>query len=294
VLVHAIWWGRGVFVFQESASGEPLPGSLFQLNPFMVGVDGGRWVIDPHGDTPVDTDFDGRFEVRGRVFRVGVVRGLPPHDQHTPEGVLQRHWSTFRLGAAVSDYVAGTFTSGVPAGFLKVSTPQTTSADLGKLKKTWMDAHGKGRRSIAVMNANVDFQPVSITPVDADAAEVARLSRIDVAHAFGLSAAWLDTGDGSLTYANLSDRRRDLVDITLSGWGASMMSALSQFLPYGTALRVNWATFTAPDLVEQIPALSQAVSAGWMTAAEARALTGLDAPGAASETVLDESMAQGD
>jgi hypothetical protein len=31
-----------------------------------------------------------------------------------------------------------------------------------------------------------------------------------------------------------------------------------------------------------------------MTAAEARALTGLDAPGAASETVLDESMAQGD
>ena len=294
ILVDALWWGRGVFVFAEGSEG-PLPGTFRQLNPYLVGADErGRFVIDPHGDNPVETDFDGRFEMGGETWRLAVIRGLPPHNTTVPEGVLVRHFDTLRLGAAVSKYVASTFASGVPSGYLKVSQPNMTADQASALKSQWMAAHGKGSRSIAVLGATVDFQPISVTPVDADADKMARMSRIDIAHAFGLSAAWLDTGDGSLTYANITDRRRDLVDTTLAGWGRSMMEGLSALLPYGTTLRIAWQMFTAPDIATQVPVLVQAVGAGIMTAEEARALLGMDAEAAATETTLAPDRSQQD
>jgi len=65
-----------------------------------------------------------------------------------------------------------------------------------------------------------------------------------------------------------------------------MMEALSALLPYGTTLRIAWQMFTAPDITTQIPVLVQAVGAGIMTAEEARALLGMDAEAAATETTL--------
>jgi HK97 family phage portal protein len=275
VLEHAIWWGRGVFVFLESADRTPLAGSLRQLNPFMVDVDSsGRWVIDPAGDDPLTTDDDGRFTVAGQPWRIMVVRGLPPYDGSTPGGVLVRHFDTLRLGASVTKYVASTFTSGVPSGYLKVSAPNITQSDAEALKSSWMSAHGSGKRSVAVLNATTDYQPISISPVDSDANSMYRVGKIDVAHAFGLSAAWLDVGGDSLTYANMTDRRRDLRDHTLMGWAEGLLQTLSASLPYPSKLRVRWADYTAPDLTEQLPPMIAAVSAGVLTVDEVRARLG--------------------
>lgn len=279
ILTHAIWWGRGVFVFVEAADRTPLAGSLRQLNPFMVGVDeSGRWVIDPHGDDPVVTDDDGRFAVAGQPWRIMVVRGLPPYDGSTAGGVLTRHFDTLRLGAAVTKYVASTFASGVPSGYLKVSAPNMTGEQAAALKDSWMSAHGSGRRSVAVLNATTDYQPISISPVDSDANQMYRVGKIDVAHAFGLSAAWLDVGGDSLTYANMVDRRRDLRDHTLMGWAEGLLQTLSAPLPYPSQLRVQWAAYTAPDITSQVGPMAQAVAAGLMTADEARGLMGLTGP----------------
>lgn len=275
-LTHALWWGLGAFIFAEASDGTPLPGSLRIMNPYLVGVDDdGHLLIDPNGQYPVRTDFGGRFILSGRIWRLVVLRGLPPNDGRTPEGAILRHWNTLKLGATVTSYVASTFTSGVPAGYLKVSTPNFKAADAENLKAQWLAAHGTGKRSIAVLNATVDFNPISISPVDSDAANLTAGIRTDIAHAFGLSSIWLDLGASGLTYQNNSDRRRDLVDISLSGFAERIMATLTSLLPYGQRVEVDWARFTQPSFETQISALVQAVQTGILTGAEARAYLGI-------------------
>jgi HK97 family phage portal protein len=291
-ITHAVWWGRGAFVFIEDSAGQPLAGSLRILNPYMIAVDEtGHWVIDPKGESPVRTNFDGRFIVGGQIWRLVVLRGLGPNDDRTPEGVISRHWNLFKLGASVTEYVASTFASGVPAGFLKVTTPNFKQPDSDKLRDDWMSAHGKGRRSIAVLNATVDFQPISISPLDANVEGVIHAHRNDVAHAFGLSAIWLDEGASGLTYQNNSDRRRDLVDISLAGWSERVMAVLTAILPYRQRVEVNWTSFTTPNIEAHMNALVQGVQTGIITATEAREFLGLARPAGPDPAWADRSPA---
>lgn len=274
-VTHALWWGLGAFVCVEGSDGQPVAGTLRLLNPYMLGVDAsGHYVLDPHGDTPVRTNYDGRFIVGGKVWRLVVLRGMAPNDHRTPEGVLPRHYGTLRLAASVSEYVAGTFSSGVPAGFLKVSAPNFEQDEANALRDKWMEAHGGSRRSIAVLSSTVDFQPISIKPVDAAMADVRGQALGDIAHAFNLSAVWLDQGASGLTYTNPTERRRDLVDISLAGWSSRLEWTLSAVLPYGHSLRVDWASFHRPSLEVIMPAVVAAVQAGIITGQEARQYLG--------------------
>lgn len=290
---HAIWWGLGAFIFVENANGEPTAGTLRIINPYLVGIDDdGHYVIDPKGETPIRTGFDGRFIAGGKVWRLAVLRGMPPNDHKTPEGVLSRHFDTFKLGAAVSKYVANTFTGmGVPSGLLKVSTPGFKKDDADDLKAQWMNAHGASKRSVAVLNSTVEFQPISITPVDAGAEQAVHVSRADIAHAFGLSSIWLDEGASGLTYQNNTDRRRDLVDISLSHWSEAMMATLTALMPLGTRVEVNWPTFTQPSIEGLAPSLVQLVQTGILTAHEARQYLAIERPMGPDPAFTDHSKA---
>jgi len=292
-LTHALWWGLGAFVYVENSEGAPTAGTLRLLNPYLVGVDDdGYWVIDPRGETPIRTDFDGRFLAGGKVWRLAVLRGMAPADHRTPEGVLARHFDTFRLGAAVSKYVATTFTGmGIPSGLLKVSTPGFKDTDAENLKAQWMKAHGSSRRSVAVLNSTVEYQPISITPVDMGSEAMLRTTRADIAHAFGLSAIWLDEGASGLTYNNGSDRRRDLVDISLSHWSEAAMAVLTSLMPLGTRVEVNWPTFTQPSVEVLSPSLVALVQSGVLTATEARQYLMIQRPIGPDPAFVDTSPA---
>lgn len=275
-LSHAILWGRGAFVCIEAADGTPLPGSLRLINPYMIAPDDdGHWVIDPRGETPIRTNYDGRFIVGGKVWRLVVMRGMPPQDGYWPEGVMVRHYDTFRLGANVTQYIADTMRTGVPSGFLKVSTPNFKDDDAKKLKDQWMSVHGGSRRSVAILNSTVDYQPISMTPLDSNVEGLTHIYRGDVAHAFGLSSVWLDEGASGLTYSNVSDRRRDLVDVSLGNWAETLTQVLTSLMPYGQTVNLNWATFVSPSLESQVQYLVQAVQTGLMTENEARQFMGI-------------------
>lgn len=289
VLADAILWGRGAFTFIEAADGSPLPGSMMLLNPFMVDVPkDGRIVLDPWGEDPLRTDFDGRFELNGDTWRVVVMPGLYPNHHGWPQGVLLRHFDTFRVGARLVGYLDGMFTSGVPSGYLAVTTPSFGSQMLDDpdhpgtpiredvlLKREWMNSHGSGKRSVAVLNASVAYTPIAVNPVDADVVNLLSASRTDVAHAFGMSSIWLDVGVSGMSYSNSSERRADLVSMTAAGWGERLTNLLSALMPYGTGCEVNWPSFIAPSVESLMPSLVQAVQAGILTAAEARAYLGV-------------------
>ena len=291
VLTHMIFWGRAVCVYSPNSKGEPTAGTFRLINPYLVerdkrdGFDDG-WVLNPGADEPIRTGHDGRFKLSGTDWRLVVFRGMPPNDDEMMEGVLTRHWETMRLGAAVSQYTADTFSSGVPSGFLKVSTPNFDAEKADALREKWMASHGVGKREVAVLNAQVDYSPISINPTDAEADKLTRLSRSDVALAFNLDPVIVGEGASGLTYNNQSDRREDFVDFTASGWAGLLMETLSALLPFGQELRVNWGLFTSANFEAQVPIMAQAVESGLLSQREARQRMGLDPQiGAPPETM---------
>ena len=271
LLTHALWWGRGAFIYLEDADGQPQAGSLRILNPFMVGWDSGEWVLDPGGDEPLQADFDGGFTVGGRRWQMRVLRGLPPHDGDDAfGGVLIRHAEAFGIGAHIQTYASNVFHQGIPAGVLKVSQPNFGEDEAQNLRRAWQRAHGGDRRGVAILNSSVDFAPISLNPVETDLDKIKRLSLMDIAHAFGLSSAWLDTGSDSLTYANTNDRRRDLKTHSLDVFGGQLMELFTTVLPAGQRAEIRWSDYTAASFEERMPAMVQAIEAGVLTVAEVR------------------------
>lgn len=273
---HAIMWGRGVLIFARGSDGQPKAGTFRLLNPFSIRLDEtGHWVIGADPDNQIRTDYESRFTIGGVEYQVLVMRGLPPHDDKMPSGVLIRHWDAFRLGARIQGYAEGIFTSGVPSGYLRMTAPNATQEHADELKARWMQAHGGDRRSIAVLNATTEFTPISINPIDADTDKISRLSLMSIAHAFGLPSAVLDVGGDSLTYANLNDRERSIISRVLSAWAAELADTLSAILPYGITMRVRLENLLLPDELTLANKWLPVLQSGAMTIAEYRHKVGL-------------------
>jgi hypothetical protein len=148
--------------------------------------------------------------------------------------------------------------------------PNIQKDAIERLRADWEAAHGTGRRSTAVLNATVDYTPIAIKPVDAQAAEIEAHAAMQIAWAFTLDAVWLNQGTSGMSYNNQSDRRADLVSISCAPLGANLLQALSALQPFGTAVRVDWKRFAAPPLPVAAPPVIALHQAGLVSRDEAR------------------------
>lgn len=124
-----------------------------------------------------------------------------------------------------------------------------TDTEVTDLLRRWMAARrgengGVGYTSSGVEARALGQQPeqLLINGRNAQAVEVARLA--------GIPAASIDAAipGTSLTYANLLDRLRDLVDFGLQPYGVAITGRLSMddCLPHGVAARYDYSSLTAP------------------------------------------------
>jgi HK97 family phage portal protein len=280
LLTHALWFGAGALAFVEDAYGQPLAGTLRIMNPDRWGwTSDGRFVLHPDSESPVESDDSGYFEEMGPYrWRMVLIHGFTPNDGNVAEGALTRSGLLLQTGEAMGSYLSGIMASGVPAGVLKVNVPNFGPADAEELKTRWMQTHGGVKKSVAVLNAGVDFTPLQLSVVDSDVVNARGSWLVDVAHAFNLSSAYLDASTGSggnITYANLSDRRRDLLDLTLADWGRSMEDLVTALLPYGQKMRVDWSGFLNTDPNQDLAFVKQGLEMGYLTPQEARDRLGL-------------------
>jgi hypothetical protein len=282
----AIWWGEGAFLAAEDATGAPLAGSLKLVNPLLLETerdDNGVlvWAIasenhDPDGRAVFDRE--GRITFGSVTYRLFVLRN--PHSDVDSEGralgVFGSHPGVFGLARQMESYTSGTFRSGIPAGYLKVSQPHLSQTAADDLKASWLRNHGGDRRSIAVLNATTEFHPLNLSPVDAALGEVKRLNIADVAFAFGLDPITLGAGlNNSATYTNIRDAWSNHADFGLAPWIAAVEDTLSALVPINQAVRVNLDHFANPAPGERYAAYSTAINAGILTANEARDMEGL-------------------
>jgi len=265
---HALWWGRGYLAYQPSANGEPRAGTFRNLSPAVVEHDEDGWWLGSDADgmrVPIDDQGD----IVGTGYRLLPL--VEPLGDGT--GVMGRHSATLGLAVEVRGYASGTFRSGVPAGYLKVTQPGLTQEQADKLRSRWLDAHGGNKRSIAVLNATTDFSAVSVTPVDAQLVEVDHMALRMVAHAFNLSARALDSGASSgNSYANIQDERQDRVDDTLMPWKRVFEESVTAVLPYGTWLELDMRGFLQTDPLKRTAYYQAMAELGAMLPAEVRQL----------------------
>lgn len=257
---HALWFGRGWFMFQEATDLTPLAGTFLNVAPNVVNItDDGLCELNL-GDDEVTTDLVGRFNYGGLTWRLASV-AEPLGDGL---GVIGRHANTLNIGVNVARYTSQTFKSGIPAGYLKVSAPGLTQDQADKLKAGWMSAHGN-TRGIAVLNATTDFAPITFSPVDSALVEVDHMMTRKVAHCFNMSAWTLDAGSAGNDYANITDRRQDKVDDTLLPWKRATEDALSALLPYGTWLELETRGYLQTDPAARMGYYQSGVGVGAFT-----------------------------
>ena len=89
--------------------------------------------------------------------------------------------------------------------------------------------------------------------------------------AFALSLVGAVAG-GSITYANLASRRRDLVSHTLTGWSKPFEQFLSSMCPYGTGIWIDFQDYLSVDPAETVAYTKAGLDQGWLTLAEARTM----------------------
>lgn len=295
----AIWWGLGGMIYIPDEQGAPTAGSLRNVSPYSLSTqraaDGSlRWVIGTEGDNVVaERDGTIQFEA-GPRYRVCVLRN--PHSvvdvDGMSTGVFAMSPGAFQLSGQIDTYTSGTFRTGVPAGFLKVSTPGLQQEQADELKRKWLEAHGGDRRSIAVLNATTDFQALSLSPVDSALGEVKRLNVADVAMAFGLDPMTLGAGlNNSATYTNLRDAWENHRDFGLAPWIAAVEDTLTALLPGSAGIKVDLDRFANPSLKERVETGQIAVDAELITRDEWREMEGLPPlPTASGDTAESRSL----
>lgn len=272
-LTSALWLGDGfMYVPNRDSAGAPLP-PMFVLHPLDVSLNAGRYWIGAAGSAQ-EYDSDGRPEL-GRPFAPGEIihiRGLEPIIGGRGTGVLTRFAGSLKYGLTIQEYAAGVFGAGVPNGYLKTTQPHIDETGAQDLKAKWMAAHGGPMRGIAVLNATTEFVPLTFTPVDANLVGVGEDFDRHVAMMFGIPPHMLGVSGDSSTYANVESRMIELSRFTYLPWSARIEAVLSAQLPRGTSLKVALDALMRADTVTRYAAYSQALSAGWLTVDEVRAL----------------------
>jgi HK97 family phage portal protein len=257
-ITSAVWFGDG-FIWAPRGRDDnmqPIP-PLYILNPCD---------IDYH-----DNDF---YVGESRIDPAELIhlRGEPPYKAGKSDGVIQRYGADLGLAAALRTYATNVFSSGIPAGYIKVNSPQVTQAQATDLKRKWLEQHGGPRRSIAVLNATTEFHPIAISPVDSQLDTAKVWSLRDIALAFGVPAYMLGVPGDSSTYANVESRMTELRTFTLLPWIRRIEAAMDALFPAGTELKIITDGTLRADTSTRYASYESALRSGWMTVDEVRAL----------------------
>lgn len=257
-ILSALWWGDGfVYAPNRDATGAPKP-PMWILHPADVALEnGGYWVTD------IELDPATVIHLRGKL----------PIVEGRGTGVLERFAGELGIAWTMRDYVAGAFTAGVPAGYLKTSAPKLTQDQADELKTRWMTAHGSSaRRSIAVLNATTEFHPLTWSPVDLAAVDFSRITLGNIALMFDEPAYILGAPTDSNTYANVESRQLELFQLTWLPWIKRVETVLDAQFPRGTELRIVVDGILRADTITRYQTYAIAIDKGILTVDEVRAL----------------------
>ena len=231
---------------------------LFHPDSVSATVAGGKvqWRVDGR-------PFDG-IMVHRRVNPVaGRLLGL---------SVIERHAVQIGTSLAASKFGQQWFADGAHPSGLLVNSVQDINQETAKtVKSRWMSLF-QGTREPAVMGKGWEWQPIQINPAESQFLETQRFSEAQCARMFGPAmpeTLGYETG-GSMTYANVVDRRSDLLTFSLNKWLRRLERLLTDLLPRPQYVRFNRDALLQSTTLARYEAHSKALSDRWRTVNEVR------------------------
>jgi len=145
--------------------------------------------------------------------------------------------------------------------------------DIERLLAEWRDA--RRTRSTAYVPAALQLKHVErMTAEDLQLISAREFAVTEIARLTGIDADWLSVNTTSRTYANAQDARRSFVDFVLAPYLHAIEERLSlgDATPRGQFVRFNLDAFLRANTTERYAAYATALTAGFLTVDEVRAL----------------------
>lgn len=275
VFAHLLLRGNSYLAKLRGKSGfveELVPLLPQDVNPYR-GADGRKLfrVRVYEGSTFVDADFtsDAILHIKGPSFGRGIVGVSPIEEVRNMVGTQM----------AQSEYQARGYQDGMLVkGALSTPMQNLSSEAADRIKQQWRSAYsGIGNsHEIAVLHSGVTFQPISLSPEDAQFIQTMQWGHTQVATVFNIPASRLngDTGNSN-RYANMAQDdeafykqacqpRIEFVEASLNR-DPDLFGARSPWVP-----RFNTSSLLRMDMKARYDAYAVGRDKGWLSANDVR------------------------
>ena len=248
-------------------------------------------VLNPHEVLPTQDETSGviTYSYRGRDYNQadiqhlkfmvlpGSLKGL---------GAIQAARAEIQGAINLRDYAAQWFNgTGQPSGIL--STEQALTAEDAKhIRDTWNNIDPETGKplpatanpsNIKVTGKGVKYEPIVLSPRDAQFIESRNFNTLEIARLFGIPATLMLTATegSSMTYSNVEQDWLGFVRFTLTKYLRKIEEALTTFTPRGQTVRFQISALLRSDTLTRYQAHQIALNAGFMTLNEVRAIESL-------------------
>ena len=190
------------------------------------------------------------------------------------EGILSRGGRTIRTAHELEKAAYNFAQEPTPAMALK-SAINLPSERITKLLESWKVA--RQTRSTAFLNANVELQQFGHNPRDLQLVEARQYLAAEIARLCNIPAWYLNAEQGSMTYSNVTQSRRDLIDLSIKPLLVSIEQRLSQpdFTPQTQHVRFDLNDFLRGTAEERARVWQILNSIGALSVEEIRELEDL-------------------
>jgi hypothetical protein len=159
------------------------------------------------------------------------------------------------------------------------------------LRRSWEKIHkGSGNSArVALLEAGIDFKPISITPNDAQFLETRRFQVAEIARIFRVPPSMLADLENAGSYGSIGELNRAFVVHTLTPWARRIESEIkSKLLPSAGDVYAEFSFdhLLRGDLETRFKAYQTGRQAGFLSANDIRAIENLDPLGEIGDKYL--------
>lgn len=198
--------------------------------------------------------------------------------------------NTLGLSYDSESHATGFFRGGANlAGILKV-VGTLTNQQKQSIKAGWQQAFNAQTgtpNGVAILEGNMDFQPITVNPADAQLLETRKFNVVDVCRFFGVSPIKCFDLDAA-NYSTVEATQLAFLTDTLSPLMCKMEEELSRKL--GTTVNFDESALLRTDKSSQAEYFAKLINAGIMTPSEARKQLGLPYKEEADQLFLQTNM----
>ncbi|EFE98325.1 phage portal protein [Serratia odorifera] len=266
---HVLGWGNGYTRVQRSRRGEVtkldacMPWETTLLNT------GGRYtygVYNEEGSFAISPDDMIHIRALGNNQKMG----LSP---------IMQHAETIGMGMSGQKYTSSFFSGNArPAGIVSVKG-EIRDEGWKRLKAVWQKAAQALRsqeNKTLLLPAELDYQALTVSPVDAQLIDMMKLNRSMIAGVFNVPAHMINDLEKA-TFSNITSQAIQFVRYTVMPWVANWEQELNRRLftraerAAGYYVRFNLAGLMRGTPQERAQFYHYAITDGWMSRNEARA-----------------------